>query len=321
MDFKLPVIIFAISLLATYLYKFFANYLNIVDGENSRTSHVGIVPRGGGIVFPLIFLALPYVANISLLEKNILITVILFATIGFLDDLISLPGVLRLVLQFILSISFSYFLYQNYELNILLLPLISLALSWSVNLFNFMDGTDGLAAMQAIGFTVGFGIIFWIEQNTALVSLATVLFAVLLAFLSFNWPQAKLFMGDAGSYFLGGLIGVLSISSSIKYKVDFTVWLILYSPFWFDATITLIRRVYNKENFLGAHRKHAYQRLQQMGWSHAKILLSFIVVLGALNFIAIASYVNESCIIGLGLSLIILCLIYYKIEQRAPMFN
>ena len=148
------------------------------------------------------------------------------------------------------------------------------ALVWLTNLFNFMDGIDGLAGMEAVSVS-GLGA-FLLLRNRLLsgAQLSLMLCAASLGFLVWNWPPAKIFMGDVGSGFLGFTLGTLALFSS---KTDSTLvwpWLILLAAFLVDATVTLLRRISGRARWYEAHRSHAYQHAARASGSHAKVTLA-----------------------------------------------
>ncbi|MEA2029272.1 MAG: glycosyl transferase, partial [Campylobacterota bacterium] len=145
-----------------------------------------------------------------------------------------------------------------------------ISILWITNLYNFLDGIDGYAASEAILISLG---MYLILNN----ELGIILAVTTLGFLIFNWHKASIFMGDVGSATLGFIFAVITFSDTTTEGTIY-FWLIILSLFWYDATITLIRRYRNRENVTQAHRKHAYQRLTQFGWSHSKVVLYSIVI-------------------------------------------
>ena len=155
----------------------------------------------------------------------------------------------------------------------------ALYLVWLLNLFNFMDGTDGIAASEAIfvciaGAILNFHVLSDINFSAAAIILATSAFG----FLLYNWSPAKIFMGDIGSGYLGIAIGGLSLMAAKQQHELLWVWIILLAVFVSDATITLIRRLLRKQKPHVAHRSHAYQHLAIRFNSHAKVSLLLLAV-------------------------------------------
>ncbi|WP_157976748.1 glycosyl transferase [Parahaliea mediterranea] len=161
----------------------------------------------------------------------------------------------------------------------LVLPAV-LALLWGLNLYNFMDGIDGLAALQCFFAAGAAGLLAWVYGGASQYALfCGLLAAAHLGFLLWNFPPARLFMGDAGSIPTGFLLGGLWLWGSIDGALAPEVWLILLAVFLTDATWTLIRRLLRGDNVLQAHREHLYQRLSRHWGSHLSVDFAFIAVL------------------------------------------
>jgi Fuc2NAc and GlcNAc transferase len=158
------------------------------------------------------------------------------------------------------------FTIYNLQLPLLFTPLAFIAIIWSINLFNFLDGIDGYISTELIFIGIS---IFILTGD----SIGILLAVSVGGFLIWNWPKAKIFMGDVGSTLLGFIVAIFAIYYQNTQKVSMVVMLILTSVFWFDATLTLFRRIRNKEKLSEAHRKHAFQRIVQAGWSHTKTTL------------------------------------------------
>jgi Fuc2NAc and GlcNAc transferase len=159
----------------------------------------------------------------------------------------------------------------NFNYDFLVYPAAIFGMVWFINLFNFMDGVDGFASTEAI---IICSVLFIVSGN--LINL--LLISCVFGFLFWNWPKAKIFMGDVGSTQLGFILVVLGIYFHNIYKFSILNWIMLSSPFWFDATLTLYRRWRNGEKLSEAHRKHVYQRIVQSGFSHLKVNIYLIAV-------------------------------------------
>lgn len=271
-------LLFILSVILTYLIKAFAIKRSIIDIPNERSSHTIPTPRGGGIAIMAVFyLGLIYFASdISDSLFYALWCSLPIVIISLIDDIITLSSRLRFLVHSFSALLALYFLggvnsidFQIFELSGWWLNIIAfISIVWLTNLYNFLDGIDGYAASQAIIAGVGAFLFF---NNT----LGMVIAAASLGFLIFNWDKASIFMGDVGSATLGFIFAVFCFSDTSGGNIY--IWLILLSFFWFDATVTLLRRYKNKEQITKAHRKHAYQRLTQYGWSHAKVTSFFIL--------------------------------------------
>lgn len=151
---------------------------------------------------------------------------------------------------------------------------------WLLNLYNFMDGIDGLAAIEAVTVCLG-GVALYILSPVALPALLApaVLASATSGFLLWNFPRALIFMGDTGSGFLGLMIGLFSFEALAEQQALFWGWIILLGAFVVDSTVTLFRRLARGERIYEAHRSHAYQRLARRLGSHSAVSLGF----GAIN--------------------------------------
>ena len=142
---------------------------------------------------------------------------------------------------------------------------------WFINLYNFLDGIDGYAGSEAVFLGLA-GFLLFNDTHFLVLIFST------LGFLVWNWHKAKIFMGDVGSTLLGYNIAIFTIYYANQESENFWIWIILFSLFIFDATFTLFRRYKNSEKLSQAHKKHAYQRLTQSGWSHSKVTIYSIFV-------------------------------------------
>ena len=309
--------LFIVSMFMTYAFAKYAPKRIFADMPNSRSSHVTPVVRGGGIVFVLLWVLSVEIASNELLAIVLGSSVI--AGVGFLDDIFGLPVLLRFVFQLLVSCLLIYCIGGvSFELAIVYV----FAMCWSVNLFNFMDGVDGIAAVEAIFVFGAGGVLFMLHGGDAYAMLSWSLVAVVAGFLVWNYPRARVFMGDVGSYFLGLLVAIFAIVAYHKYNVPIICWLVLYGTFLFDSGITLARRILMRQKFVQAHRSHAYQRLQEIGWSHKQILfaVTFLNILLAIIALGISCF-GKYWIEGGGLALAILVISYCWVERLVPMKN
>lgn len=305
-------ILFLISFLLTYFIKNYMIKKSLVAVVNERSSHTVPTPHGGGIALAITwFIGLMYLYFIGEISSNLFYALLFGAVISivsFFDDIYELSPKIRLIVQSIVAIGGLYFLggFETLTFGIFDLqnPIFTnifafFMIIWFINLYNFLDGINGYAGSEAIFLSlVGF-VLF--GGNHFLV-----LAVAVLGFLYWNWNKAKIFMGDVGSTLLGYNIAIFTIYYANQEPINFWVWIILFGVYWFDATLTLIRRKLNKEKLSQAHKKHAYQRLTQSGWSHFKVtnwsiivnVILFIIVYFVTNiFIAfiLASIILISC--------------------------
>ncbi len=263
----------------------------MMDVPNARSLHVTPTPRGGGLAIVIVVLAL----EALLLASGLLgadlesapwgwagwIATLCLALIGLQDDLKSLSAARRLVLQLAVCAAWTIWTFGiTTDLPAMIaLVLQILAMVWLVNLYNFMDGSDGLAATQAIGASAFGGLLAWWLGLENIAYLSLLVAGSSAGFLYWNWQPAKIFLGDVGSYFLGGQFAILSAATVREGQLPW-FWAILLGPFVVDASLTLARRIMQGERWLTAHRTHAYQLLTQSGWSHGRVArgLAWLIV-------------------------------------------
>lgn len=327
-------VMYSLSIISIGIYYRYAMNKGILDIPNSRSSHTMITPRGGG--FPLVLLWGMFLSVIIyyfvLPYKTLLIfgPAIIIGYLGYIDDKKSLSALSRLFVQILSAVMVLIALgaSQTYLLALTFLPIwavfliLTVGIVWFTNVFNFMDGMDGIAGIEALFFFGLASYIFWQSGSEALTLLTFGLFALVAGFLTWNWPPAKIFLGDTGSGFLGFLISIFALIASTWYGVSIFVWLIMTGIFWFDASITLVRRLISRENVMLAHCSHAYQRLLQRQFSHRTILLIITAVNSILAWMALMVYQQPE--LGLTIfsyTLMLLMGLYLIVEYLRPMFK
>ena len=271
------IILFLISFFLTYFIKNYMIKKSLVATVNERSSHTVPTPHGGGIALSITwFIGLVYLYFAGQIESNLffaLLVGVIISIVSFFDDIYELSPKTRLFAQSIVAFGGLYFLggFENFTFGIFDIqnPVLTnifafFMIIWFINLYNFLDGINGYAGSEAVFLALAGFVLF--GGNHFLV-----LAVAVLGFLYWNWNKAKIFMGDVGSTLLGYNIAIFTIYYANQEATNFWVWIILFALFWFDATLTLIRRKLNKEKLSQAHKKHAYQRLTQAGWSHFKV--------------------------------------------------
>jgi UDP-N-acetylmuramyl pentapeptide phosphotransferase/UDP-N-acetylglucosamine-1-phosphate transferase len=235
-----------------------------LDEPNARSLHERPVPRTGGIALlagaamALFFGGLPLWAP--------LLAALALAAVSFLDDLHGMPTVVRLTAHLVAALAVAWYLLSPMQATSLIV--LAIAVAWITNLYNFMDGSDGLAGGMAIIGFAAFGIAAALAGDTALAAVSFCLAASSAAFLVYNFHPARIFLGDVGSIPLGFLAGALGLAG---WRDDvWPLWfpLLVFGPFIGDATLTLLRRAVRRERIWQAHRDHYYQRLVRMGLGH-----------------------------------------------------
>lgn len=259
----------------------------LVDIPGYRSSHNQPTPRGGGLAI-VISCALAY-AYILIYKSNqapdfLLIALpVAMALLGLIDDFVNLNIQSRLLVQLVLaSIGIGYCLQDTTwpVLNIILISgFLVVALTWSTNLYNFMDGINGIATLQAISTCMAMGAIFFaLGIETEATTLLLILGCACVGFLYWNFPNAKTFMGDTGSLFLGFFFGLLAVKTSINSLTIATAWLVVMAIFICDASYTLCVRLLCGQKFYLPHRSHSYQKLALQVDSHSKTSLLVFAV-------------------------------------------
>jgi UDP-N-acetylmuramyl pentapeptide phosphotransferase/UDP-N-acetylglucosamine-1-phosphate transferase len=326
--FLLSGIIAAIGFLSyslTYLIRNFALRKNLIDIPNERSLHDIPTPKGGGIAITLSwYIGISVLFFSGIIERDLyfaLLSGILIAVVSLIDDVRGLKPIFRLIVHFMTAILAFYFLKGlrplvmpelNINYNFIIYPLAIIGMVWFINLFNFMDGVDGFASVEVVTIAA---VLFVMSWNI----ITLVLIMCVAGFLCWNWPKAKIFMGDVGSTQLGFILIVLGIYFHNTFEFSILNWIMLTSPFWFDATLTLFRRWRNKEKLSEAHRKHAYQRIVQAGISHEKVNIFLILInLFIITLIIIYREVKYLQIPIFGLSLVIFYLITRAIDRKVP---
>ena len=270
---------FATALVGARLYLRWAPE-RALDIPNQRSSHTRPTPRGGGLVIVggfLVGLGVWLVTGGSLSPRALgwLAGALLVAGVSFVDDLHPLPAVPRLLTHGLGAVLLTVAGVQERELALLVaLPLAFVWIALVTNVYNFMDGIDGLAASQAIVAGAALAIAGSVVRNPLVAIGGGLLAAASAGFLLYNLPPARLFMGDVGSTFLGFSFAGLSLLGNIgvgggRLPVEFGV--VILAPFLFDSLVTLARRMARGERWYAAHRSHYYQRLVQLGLSHQQV--------------------------------------------------
>lgn len=287
---------FVVSYALTFGLRCYALKHNVLDIPEHRSSHTSPTPRGGGIAIVIATLGgLLLLAAVSIIAFNdvypLLCAGALTAVLGFTDDHKSLPAKWRLLFHFLAAMLGLLFLGSLPAIDIFGYQLhdgwlgwifILFYLVWMLNLYNFMDGINGLAGSQTVSFSVLTGIILWFvhpeSRGGAQILILSLLAGGALGFLLWNFPKAKIFMGDAGSGFLGITLGLIAL---VLAKIDtkmFFVGLTLLGVFIVDATLTLMRRFFAGKRVYEAHSSHAFQILSRKLNSHTKVTLLVLAI-------------------------------------------
>lgn len=320
-----------VSLFLTGILRRYALARSLMDIPNGRSSHSVPTPRGGGVAIVLSFLAaLPLLASVGVLAWPVMWALLgaggWVAVVGFLDDHGHIAARWRLLAHFIGAgwalgwlgglpplVIFGF----DLDLGWLGYALAAFYLVWLLNLYNFMDGIDGIASVEAICVCLGGALLYLLlgEGGAALAPLALAL--AVAGFLFWNFPPARIFMGDAGSGFLGIALGVLSLQAAWVAPQLLWSWLILLGVFIVDATWTLFRRLLRGDKVYEAHRSHAYQYASREFGKHLPVTLA-VTGLNLFWLLPIALWVGLGGLDGaLGLLVAYLPLVWLAVRFKA----
>lgn len=293
----------------------------VLDIPNERSSHMTAIPKGAGIVLLFVVLvgwcAVSWVARNGL-DANQITTIagitIALSILSWIDDLKNLSPVLRLIAHLTaagLAITFAPFqglVFQGYLEAPADMVFTAIIWVWFINLFNFMDGIDGISGVQSSTICMGVIVIGYLVPDLIVYApYAAVLLGASAGFLIWNWPPAKIFLGDVGSAPLGFLLGwiLLSLAAASQWAAA----LILPGYYLADATITLIRRAIRGERVWQAHREHFYQKAVASGLSHGRVtgmvMISGVLLVG-IAAVSVADYVMVSMSAAI---IVVLCLL------------
>ena len=282
----------ALSWALTDLMRRYALAAQLLDQPNDRSMHTVPTPRGGGVAIVLSFLAL--VVGLDALGKmppGLLIALLgsggLVAVVGFIDDQRPIKPRWRFLAHALAAVWLLWVMKGippvpmfgvAVDLGGFGLGLAAVYVVWMVNLCNFMDGIDGIASIEAITASLGGALCWWLASGTPHWPIPVVFAGCVAGFLIWNYPPAKIFMGDAGSGFVGLVLSLFSLWTAQQAPQVFWCWFILFGCFMADATTTLIRRVRRGERFSVAHRSHAFQYASRKLASHGKVTFTVAAI-------------------------------------------
>jgi UDP-N-acetylmuramyl pentapeptide phosphotransferase/UDP-N-acetylglucosamine-1-phosphate transferase len=295
---SVAVLVVVVGLLAAVLTRWLIHPdapIRLLDQPNERSLHTSPTPRTGGIAICVTlfaaWLVLALTTHLQFFPINILLGAVIIAAIAMLDDRHNLSAGLRLLVQISAALVMIYggFFIQGevvpgiiFAANTAAMTAMTVLLTlWLINLYNFMDGMDGFAGGMAV---IGFGtlsVLGWAQGDILFAGSALTVCAAAAGFLWFNFPPARIFMGDSGSTTLGFLVAAFAIWGSRRGITPVWLSLVIFSPFVVDATVTLLKRALRGEPVWRAHRSHYYQRLVQLGWGHRRtVTVEYAVMLG-----------------------------------------
>jgi Fuc2NAc and GlcNAc transferase len=293
------------------------------DIPNERSSHISIVPRGGGVGIPLA----AALTSFFLAPSQLLIASasILISMTALLNDKREFPVGFRLAVEAIVAgvLVYPVFLMvrtskgQSYALLILAISILYIVAQ--ANIFNFMDGINGIAAIEAMISFALLGIHAQLTGKPDIVLICVAVVAGAIGFFPLNFPRAKVFMGDVGSVYLGFLFAAMIMVMAKSFK-EFLALALFQGVFSIDGTMTIVRRAIKKQNIFRAHRQHLYQLLVHSGaWSHAKTALVYGAVqtcFGLTSLFIVSASLGS--IISLWSCLLITYLVGEYLASRVP---
>jgi Fuc2NAc and GlcNAc transferase len=275
-----------------------AHRAGLLDVPTERSSHTVPTPRMGGVpmvaaaVLALVYWALLAAGDVVSLKglSSSILFALAMSVLGFWDDISGLSPLARFLFQIFTAMIFLWAwagLFPRIPFGGVVLPQFLWILMgafwivWMVNLYNFMDGIDGLAGGEAAIASSFFFLLFARYGESGWAAANLFVAAATIGFLVHNWPPAKVFMGDAGSAFLGAFFGMQSVVATIATPIPLPVLVLPFSNFILDTTFTLFRRIWRGEKWYTAHRSHYYQRMTNLGISHRNVtLIELLLVAG-----------------------------------------
>ena len=283
--------LFLTAALLTGVFKALAPLLQLLDTPVSRSAHSDPTPVGGGLSIAILFLLVStycFGAGIIPLQEYMALSGGgLIAVLGLVDDLRHLDMRWRVPAQFLAAFWAVLWLGGIAPIDLgpiqlqwpwLLNGLAVVALVWLLNLYNFMDGIDGIAGSELV-FVSAVALFILVNSDDPVgVVLTATLLATGAGFLIWNWPPAKIFMGDVGSGFIGFILGVLALLTMQHGSMNVWTWVLLLGVFVTDATVTLIRRFLGGGSWYEGHATHAYQKAARQHKSHAKVTITVILI-------------------------------------------
>jgi len=297
MTFGLAVLSLTASAAGVWVSIRLAYKRGVMDFPNERSSHSVPTPRMGGIAM-VAAAVLSFACWVFLVPGEIFwvravwagpLFALVMSGLGLWDDLSDLSPRFRFSVQIagsvaillLLAMRVPSFRLGGYSVpSLIWVPVGAIWIVWMLNLYNFMDGIDGLAGGEAAVASSFFFVLFAREGELGWAVANLLVAASAMGFLVHNWPPARVFMGDAGSAFLGAFYGMQSVLAPLSTKVPFIVLVLPFANFILDTTVTLFRRVWRGEKWYQAHRTHFYQRMTNLGMSHKKITVLELLSVG-----------------------------------------
>lgn len=321
--------IFFLSWLFTWFVYRYALRRNLFVLPNERSSHTVPTPRGGGIGIALALLgAMSTLWFFDIIPPELAVAFIgggaMIVTVGWIDDRRHLSISVRLLIQFLAAGWALFFIggIDRINIGIATVPLgwlshlLPLSMVWIMNLYNFMDGIDGLASSEAVLVGVVGGVLLTISGAQDLAFLSFALSAAAAGFLVWNWQPARIFMGDSGSVLIGFIFAALFLASERSGIFPGLLWILLLLIFIIDPTYTTIRRFLKGEKWFAAHRVFAFQQFVRRGYSHQQTTLGILGIDGVLVLLTVLSWWKPILLLpSFFFSLFLLSLFWWRIQR------
>ena len=296
----------------------------MIAQPGERQSHAIATPTGGGLglIFSIIVTALCLQLILPLPGfwwQNMLPGILLLAVVGWRDDKIPVSSLVRLLVQLAVSLWLLGFGWSQFSLiGVALFICTIVAMVWLMNLYNFMDGSNGMAGFQGVFTGLMLAVLFQIDGQYEMALIALAVAAACGGFLPLNFPRARVFMGDVASVPLGFIFASLAVYGIQTGSFSLPVFILIMSVFLVDATLTLLARALSGERWYTAHARHVYQRLIAQGWSHSQVLVVYqaINVILVLPAIVLANIYPLYAMVTVGLTLLLLGTCWHFANRR-----
>lgn len=304
------IIVAILFVILELVYFKIADFFNIIDKPNHRSSHTKVTLRGGGIIFPVAVVVAFIMGYVSV---PVLTAVVLVSIVSFIDDIYPLPTLPRF-LSHLIAVLLLLFDLNLFGIEFWIIPIsIVLLIGW-INAFNFMDGINGITVLYAMVSLLTFGYLYQNEDQFPVFILMGI---SCLVFGFFNIrKKAKTFAGDVGSISMAVFLAYFMLK--LIFEKQQIGYLLFFSVYGIDAIVTILYRIKNKENILQPHRSHLYQYLSnEMQWSHVSVSLLYAVIQLAINCCVILfinkGYMSPMIFLLTGL---VLMAVYWRIRIK-----
>ena len=299
----------------------------MIAQPGERQSHEYATPTGGGL--GLVFSILVTTTCVQFLDplpafwwQKMVPGIVVLALVGWRDDKYHISSIIRLLVQLAVSLWLLGFGWSELSLkDIGLLAVAAVAMIWIMNLYNFMDGSNGMAGFQGVFAGITMAFVFQMGEQFQMALIALAVAAACAGFLPLNFPRARVFMGDVASVPLGFIFVSLAIYGVLTGSMSLAVSILIMAVFIVDSTLTLLSRVIRGERWYTAHAQHVYQRLIAHGWSHHRVLVLYqcINVIVVLPAIVLAEMYPQYAIVIVGITLMTLGTFWQVAKRRLGM--